>query len=901
MAPADDDARWQRVQQVLETCFLAMERGEPLELVRRCEGDETLLLEVTRLLQSAPSVMLGPSELAAEPAMPRSFGDFDLLRAIGRGGMGRVYLANQRSLSRQVAVKLLDQASSAVPGAPLRLRREAELTALLDHPNIVPVYAVGEVGGVPYIAMKYLGGPSFAEFRAPMAPERVARYGAALAHALEAAHLQGIVHRDVKPANVLLDGDVPVFVDFGLARSQADPTLTQAGKVAGTLRYMAPERFDGRLRTLDPRVDVYGLGATLYELLGARPPFEDDNPTALVRSVLTREPSPLRLSGRHHDLETIVLRAMAKEPERRFATAAAMAEDLERYLAGRPVLSRRLSLLARFHRLTRRHPRVSAATLVAVLLLVGLALALLWQDASARADRSRRLDLARADLEHHRHAHAAADLALLAAHHAQDHEVAAWLARARAEVAIDELFLAVTDRSSNVPPNVLADLEAAAGESSGAAAAATAFARVLATRHVRGAAAARDCLTGLPAEWRRRRCGEALAAWCADAALPWTLSAAPDDQSADEAVLTAAVLRLAGAEPDEVLRELTAPGVGGAARHRRLFLEAIVRADGGDLAGALQLLRGLADDDSHEAVWRWVANLHNQLGQIDAAARALQRASHDRSPAAQYLRLVIAKAGRDEALFAPLLAAAAAAAPAPPEVERFLAEHAGLQDSAAIPAALERLERLAASQRDDRIGRDLTVAVAAQLAASQLPTRTHAAADGYAPDRHRQFAAQWRLRCEALRYRPALALAQPWLARSLCHTDEPADLLAGLELFAAVCRRAPTSAAAAVLYAETVADLPAAVDRLVRVAHTRAARSALAAVEAAAGAGLCLSAVETQFVTYYALVLALQADDAVEVAARLPAVEELVDEALLPKVRQAAADAHEALARMRRR
>src|SRR5687767_3441365 len=176
MRHADDSSFWQRVQTALEACFLALDRGETPSVAAVCGDDAELAEHVSKLLASTVGTFLVPPSDAA-PAGPRTFGDFELVRPLGRGGMGRVFLANQTSLSRQVALKLLDQGALHLPGSRVRFRREAELTALLEHPNIVPIYAVGEHEGVPFLAMKYLTGPSLADVSRPLSPQQVAQIG----------------------------------------------------------------------------------------------------------------------------------------------------------------------------------------------------------------------------------------------------------------------------------------------------------------------------------------------------------------------------------------------------------------------------------------------------------------------------------------------------------------------------------------------------------------------------------------------------------------------------------------------------------------------------------------------------------------------------------------------------
>ncbi|MGC6489103.1 MAG: serine/threonine-protein kinase, partial [Planctomycetota bacterium] len=440
---------WQAVESALERYFTARESGEAIDVKTACDGDVELAAKVLEVLGDAPDMLVDAAEEAPRERKV-SFGDFDIVEEVGRGGMGTVYLALQRSLGREVALKVMDTGPQVMPSARVRMRREAELTALLEHPNIVPVYAVGEVGEVPFIAMKFLAGPTLADARGPWQPEQVARVGRSLASALDAAHLHGVVHRDVKPANILMDGDEPVFVDFGLARADSDPTLTQEGKVAGTLRYMAPERLDASAASLDPRADIYGLGATLYELLSGKEVFGEQSPTALVRSVLVREPEPLRLRGRHYDLETVVLRALAKDPRKRFQSAGELAADLDRYLAGQPVTSRRVTPAERLWRQVARYPKVSSALAAISLIALLLSGLVFVQQQAADADRTQRLATARRDLDEHRHARARDGLTQLWRLHGVDEEIGELLEIAEREVAVDQLLLLAADHADNL-------------------------------------------------------------------------------------------------------------------------------------------------------------------------------------------------------------------------------------------------------------------------------------------------------------------------------------------------------------------------------------------------------------------------------------------------------------------
>lgn len=896
MASAADDALWARVQAALERYLLARGNGEDLSLVDACGGDRELAGRVQEVLGRGAEVLEEVDAAVPRPVLAESrvFGDFELLRPLGRGGMGAVWLARQRSLGRHVAVKLLDRATVDLPATRLRLQREAELTALLDHPNIVPVYAVGEVDGAPFLAMKYLSGPSLDRVLRPQAPEQVARIGIALARALDAAHLHGIVHRDVKPANVLLDGDTPVLVDFGLARAQSDPTLTQEGKVAGTLRYMAPERLDAASPIADPRVDVYGLGATLYELLVDRPVFAEESPTALVRSILTRDPTPLRLRGRHHDLETIVLRALAKEPTRRFPSASAMAEDLERYLAGQPVHSRRTPPWLRLARVAQRHPRTSVAMVVLTIVATVAALIAALTLSAARTDVARRLEVAQADLAAGRHERAFAALQLLMARAPGDVAIAASHARARAEVGLERSIVLLADRSRNVDAAVLRDVriliaDAEVAELEADAALSLSFADVLARGHVEGPAAARAALTELvrrvPAAASAPRTSAALAAWSERRPPPWTL---PEASHGDDCLLTATALRLSAHAPQLVLAELAR----GEAHLRQLrrgrFLEAIVRQDLGDLRGALSLLRGLCDGEAQPPVWRWLGNVQLQLGMVEAAGVSLQRAAGDRSPAMRYLsrqqRLLAAVAAVDEleAVVAPWRQDAGRG-----EDRRLLAEFDAKTDASRVPAALAELASLQADAAGDPLEQDLLVAAQVEVAAWHLtgPDERGVLADSIA---HQALLRRWSGPASALRYPPARATALAWLARSACWVG-PGVSLVGLENFATACHDAPLRVRPALDYAAAVLALPADAEPIVRTAHLHNARQGLERLaEAHAGGERVLGAEEKSLLDYRAWLLAVHAKDFFAVVERTSAVAALLPEELQEVARQAA-------------
>jgi serine/threonine protein kinase/Tfp pilus assembly protein PilF len=388
------------------------------------------VLASLQLLQSPPPEAEDRAGLGGRPCV----GDYRLVREIGQGGMGVVYQAEQRSLHRKVAVKVLPFASVLDPRHLQRFHNEAQAAACLHHPHIVPVYGVGCEGGVHYYAMQLIEGQSLAELlgelrqgqrdrlsgdrsphsppdqqevsteqpttgytpppgedasgptpspvetvpaeRLPRSPEyfrEVARLGREAAEALDHAHQLGVVHRDIKPANLLLDRDGALWVtDFGLAHVQSQPGLTLSGDVLGTLRYMSPEQALAQRGILDHRTDVYSLGVTLYELLTLQPAFPGEDRQELLRRIAEAEPrSPARLNRAvPRDLGTIVLKAIRKEPGERYASAQEMAEDLQRYLNEEPIQARRPTLLQRGVKWLRRHPGVTRTAAAALLLLL---------------------------------------------------------------------------------------------------------------------------------------------------------------------------------------------------------------------------------------------------------------------------------------------------------------------------------------------------------------------------------------------------------------------------------------------------------------------------------------------------------------------------------------------------
>jgi serine/threonine protein kinase len=281
-----------------------------------------------------------------DAAPPAELGDFKLLEEIGRGGMGVVYRARQRSLDRLVALKVLLRGADASPTDQERFRAEAAAVARLDHPNIVPIYETGEAAGWRYFGMKMIDGANLSQRMAegPLPQREAARIVRDVARAIHYAHERGVVHRDLKPANILLDSaSQPHVTDFGLAkRHVAGNTLTTTGAILGTPSYMAPEQAAGGRGEVGPPSDVFSLGAILYALLTGRPPFQGATAVDTLLLVLEQDAVPPRLLNAlvDSDLEMISLRSLQKPPELRYASAEALADDLDAYLSGEPVAAR---------------------------------------------------------------------------------------------------------------------------------------------------------------------------------------------------------------------------------------------------------------------------------------------------------------------------------------------------------------------------------------------------------------------------------------------------------------------------------------------------------------------------------------------------------------------------------
>ncbi len=332
--------------------------------------DESLFSQVQ------PAAGPGHQQVSSQTAsFPKQFGSYVLTQQLGRGGMGAVYRARQPSAGREVAIKIADVSSFNSASRELVCRRfetEAHAAASLSHDHVVPIFDVGSVEGQPFYAMRLveggdLGAASKAE---PLQPRRAAQYMLGIARGIEAAHRKRMLHRDIKPQNILVDGatDRAMITDFGLARfTQDDSGMTQTGQILGTPSFMPPEQIKDS-RQIDRRADIYSLGGTLYQLLTGRPPFKAADVQETLRQVLSEDPiAPRQVnSAVDRDLDTICLKCLEKNPDDRYSTAGELADELERFLDGRPIKARPAGIGKKALKWCRRNRSLAAATGVAI-------------------------------------------------------------------------------------------------------------------------------------------------------------------------------------------------------------------------------------------------------------------------------------------------------------------------------------------------------------------------------------------------------------------------------------------------------------------------------------------------------------------------------------------------------
>ena len=369
-------------------CGRPVEDDAPRRLCLRC---------LTRMLAAPPE-----QEATATLALPRPFGNYELLAEIGRGGMGVVYRARDLSLGRSVAIKILPGALFGNPQFVLRFREEARATATLRHPNIVAIFNVGEYDGQSFFAMEYIEGETLAARVAQTRPP--AREAAALlrtlAETVQFAHDRGILHRDLKPSNILLDeAGQPRIADFGLAKRLAEVTeLTLTGQTLGSPNYIPPEQVTVGRGEIGPASDVYALGAVLYHLLTGRPPLMADTVHDTLEAVLHRDPvAPRQLNPTvPRDLETICLKCLAKEPRRRYPTARELADDLNRFLQQHPIQARPTTSVERMAKWMRRHPARASSVVMVLACLTVIGLLAIRHNAQLRHQRDRALASERA-------------------------------------------------------------------------------------------------------------------------------------------------------------------------------------------------------------------------------------------------------------------------------------------------------------------------------------------------------------------------------------------------------------------------------------------------------------------------------------------------------------------------
>ena len=364
MSAAPSAAHEERLALVVSDLADRVQRGEQVTLEDECRKSPEFAGELRELwgaivvAQAAGSHSRSgePPTIPAKPptndfpsgelSLPARFGDYELLEELGRGGMGVVYRARQISLGREVALKMILRGQLATKADRERFEAEARAAAGLDHPGIVPVYEVGEIDSRPYFTMKYIASTTLSQrlTEGPLPARETATLLAAVARAVDFAHQRGVLHRDLKPSNIIVDeAGRPHVMDFGLAKQAADAaSLTRTGAVLGTPAYMAPEQAAGARGQVGPHSDVYSLGVILYAMLTGHPPFQAASPVDIVLMVLEQDPVPPRLLNpmADRDLEMIALRCLQKPTDLRYATAAALAKDLEAYLNDESISAR---------------------------------------------------------------------------------------------------------------------------------------------------------------------------------------------------------------------------------------------------------------------------------------------------------------------------------------------------------------------------------------------------------------------------------------------------------------------------------------------------------------------------------------------------------------------------------
>jgi len=469
--PADDAMEDLRIVALAQEYAEALDRGERPDRAAFLQRYPEIADEVAACLEGLDLVRGGigprlshdhdftgaPSHGSFSDRLQNPLGDFQIVRELARGGMGVVYEAIQLSLGRPVALKVLPFAATLDSRQLQRFKNEAQAAALLHHTNIVPIYAVGCERGVHFYAMQLIEGRSLAEVikqlrdkddSSPSASaadvlgnvqgaprdlrdqrstasisaaltaggkssneayfRRTAHLMAQAADALEHAHQQGVVHRDIKPGNLLINAHGNLWIaDFGLAQFQADTTgLTRSGDLLGTLRYMSPEQTTGQRTLLDHRTDIYSLGATFYELLTLEPVFSAENRQSLLYQVLHQEPRAPRavLASVPVELETIVLKTLNKNPADRYPSAAELAADIRRYINHQPIRARRASLLDRARKWARRHPSMVAAGVISWVVIAVASLATNWliSQEQRRTEAARHSEQLRAELAENR-------------------------------------------------------------------------------------------------------------------------------------------------------------------------------------------------------------------------------------------------------------------------------------------------------------------------------------------------------------------------------------------------------------------------------------------------------------------------------------------------------------------